>query len=246
MVLPASKCLIKASTVSIANSVIPWRVLPQRTGAHPLDHAITSFNHVRLPGSSLLGSPEKPINDRDYFTSMIHRVAVGTLLVASPCIPALQVSTFNASQFSFRREVTGYGGKQIPIIEFRTQQLPILHAIAQCNVLKACLVYSAAAFTNGDIDIRVRHAIAAAFKAVAAQHCLKSLRLMNEGCGWHGYFEHNQILQLEVCIHPAGSEKTRSSCSKLEGRSAMTAEGDIRVLAIRMSCRFLYPHSLCN
>lgn len=86
-------------------------------------------------------------------------------------------------------------------MSFRTQQLPILHAIAQYHVLQAYLTYSAMIFTNKEIDYRIRHAISVAFKAIAAQHFFKSNRAMTEGCGWHGFFEHSQLLQLEVRIN---------------------------------------------
>ena len=43
------------------------RVLPPRTGAHPIDHSLTLFNRVVLPNSALLGSLEKPHNEREHF-----------------------------------------------------------------------------------------------------------------------------------------------------------------------------------
>lgn len=82
-------------------------------------------------------------------------------------------------------------------MEFRTQNLPILHAIAQYHVLQAFLIEAATEFRNTKHDPRVRHAYATVFKAVALQH-FQSIKAMNERCGWHGYFEHNQILQSEV------------------------------------------------
>lgn len=84
------------------------------------------------------------------------------------------------------------------VMKFRTQQLPILRAIAQFHVLQAYLVHSAEAFKTRKMDPRVRHGIATAFKAVAVQHAQKSIKAINDGCGWHGFYEHNQLLQLEV------------------------------------------------
>lgn len=176
----------------------PKRVLPPRPGAHPVDHALTYFNKVRLPRSALLGSLEMVTHERDHFISTIQRVAVGTLCASAVCIPVLKLAAFNASQFSLRRMVMGYGGKPVSVITFRTQQLPILHAIAQYHVLEAYLVYSTTIFKDRKVDPRVRHAIATAFKAVAVQHFQKSIKAINDGCGWHGFYEHNQIVQLEV------------------------------------------------
>ncbi|KAL3469699.1 hypothetical protein BJX99DRAFT_267941 [Aspergillus californicus] len=198
------------------------KVLPTRTGTHPVDHALTLFNHVRIPSSALLGSLEKPQNSRDQFLSTIQRVGAGTLFLSATAIPVLKLAIYNASQFSFNRRILGNDEKPMPVINFRTQHLPILHAIAQYQVLQAFLISAAATFRSRKVDPRVRHAVATAFKAVAVQHLQKSAKAMNDGCGWHGYFEHNQILQ-----------------SELEFRAVGTAEGDIRVLAIRLASELL-------
>lgn len=174
------------------------RALPPRTGARPIDHALTLFNHVILPPTALLGSLDKPQNEREHFFSTIHRVAAGTLALSGTAIPVLKVAVYNAAQFSMRRKVTAHDGKAMPVVKFRTQHLPILHAIAQYHVLQAFLVHAATIFRNGKVDPRVRHAVATAFKAVAIQNFQKSIKPLNEGCGWHGYYEHNQTLQSEV------------------------------------------------
>lgn len=97
-----------------------------------------------------------------------------------------------------QRLVTGHDGNPMSIINFRTQQLPILHAIAQYHVLQAYLIDAAIMFKDPRIDPRVCHGIATAFKAVAMHHFQKSIRAISEGCGWHGFYEHNQLLQAEV------------------------------------------------
>ncbi|KAG2418696.1 hypothetical protein HFD88_001797 [Aspergillus terreus] len=198
------------------------KALPPRAGAHPIDHALTLFDRVVLPNSALLGSLEKPQNERDHFFSTIHRVSAGTLFLSGASIPALKLAVYNAAQFSVRRRVTGHDGNPMAVIKFRTQHLPILHAVAQYHVLQAFLVQAATIFRNRKVDPRVRHAVATVFKAVALQHFQKSIKALNDECGWHGYYEHNQILQME-----------------LEFRAVGTAEGDIRVLAIRLASELL-------
>ncbi|KAL4882544.1 hypothetical protein BJY04DRAFT_36871 [Aspergillus karnatakaensis] len=198
------------------------KTLPPRTGSHPVDHALTMFQHIILPGSALLGGLEKPASERDQFLATIHRVGAGTLFLSSLAIPALKLDVYNASQFSLRRMILAPDGKPMPVINFRTQHLPILHAVAQYHVLQAFLVQAGTMFRSRKVDPRVRHAVATIFKAVALQHFHKSVRAMNEGCGWQGFYEHNQILQTE-----------------LEFRAVGTAEGDIRVLAIRLASELL-------
>ena len=84
------------------------------------------------------------------------------------------------------------------VINFRTQHMPILHTIAQYSVLEASFVSAAMAFRGQTLDPRVRHGIATAFKATSLGHFSKSIKDMNERCGWHGHYEHNQLLKMEV------------------------------------------------
>ncbi|KAJ5384011.1 hypothetical protein N7517_001922 [Penicillium concentricum] len=198
------------------------KALPPRTGAHPVDHALTYFDHVRLPGSALLGSLDRRKDEHGAFLSTIHRVVVGTLALSGTTIPCLKVATFNAYRFSCNRLVTGKGGKPMAVIGFRTQHLPILYAVAQYSVLESFYLSASKSFRDKSIDPRIRHGIAITFKAAALAHFGKSIKAMNERCGWHGHFENNQMLQLE-----------------LEMRGVSTAEGDIRVLAIKLASELL-------
>ena len=192
------------------------RVLPTRAGANPVDHAITYFDHVHLPKEALLGSLEKPHDLRQNFLDVIWRVGVGSLALSNLTIAALRASVYVAGKYSIRRTVTGPDGKPLPIIAFRTQQLPILHTLAQTIVLDAYGKDSAQRFVSPDLDPRVRHGIAAALKAVMVQHCQSSLYSLAERCGAQGLFEHNQIIQ-----------------SQLEMRGVAIAEGDVLALCIR-------------
>jgi acyl-CoA oxidase len=176
----------------------PARVLPTRSGAHPVDHALTYFDHVRLPKLALLGDLAKVHNERQDFIAMIYRIAVGTLILSACVISCLKLCAFNAYRFSRNRLVTGEGDKPVAVIEFRTQNLPILHSVAQYTVLEPFLLSSAEAFRDTQINPRVRHGIATVFKAVGMGHFEKSVKAMNERCGWQGHFERNQLVQLEV------------------------------------------------
>lgn len=175
-----------------------FRVLPKRAGSKPVDHAITYFNHVRLPATALLGSLEKPADLRQNFLSVIWRVGVGSLVLSSVTVPILKASAYVAGRYSVRRTVTGADGKPTAIIGFRTQQLPILHTLAQAFVLEAYSRDAAERFLAPNLDPRVRHGIAAALKAVTVLHCQQSLYSLSERCGAQGLFEHNQIIASQV------------------------------------------------
>ncbi|TCD66082.1 hypothetical protein EIP91_001840 [Steccherinum ochraceum] len=198
------------------------KVMPTRAGANPVDHAITYFDHVHLPKEALLGSTEKPHDLRQNFLDVIWRVGVGSLALSNLTIAALRASVYVAGKYSIRRTVTGTDGKPLPIIAFRTQQLPILHTLAQTFVLDAYGKDAAVRFGSPDLDPRVRHGIAATLKAVMVQHCQSDLYSLAERCGAQGLFEHNQIIQ-----------------SQLEMRGVAIAEGDVLALCIRLASELL-------
>ena len=141
---------------------IPRRLLPQKGGSRALNHSLTYFRHVRLPSHALMGPLEMPENKRLAFLMNIYRVAVGTIAVSAVADPSLQIGAYIAARYSQRRKVYDHAapGKQISIIEFRTQKTPIVTALAQAYVMRALLNYSTKIFGDQDEDMRVRHAVA--------------------------------------------------------------------------------------
>ncbi|KAH9832477.1 acyl-CoA dehydrogenase NM domain-like protein [Rhodofomes roseus] len=198
------------------------RLVPQRGGIKPVDHAVTSFNHVRLPSTALLGSLAKPADLRANFISCIWRVAVGSLALATMAIPLLSVNAYLAARYSIRRLVTGSDGAPVSIMTFRTQHGPILHALAQVEVMKAHGKAAIDMFRDPSIDSRVRDGIAAAAKASMTRHTWSSLGNLTERIGAHGVFEHNNVLQSELLM-----------------RGIRIAEGDVLVLSIRLANELL-------
>ena len=174
------------------------RLLPPRGGSTPLNHALTSFDHVRLPHSALLGDLEKSNTVHSDFMSSIWRVAVGSLVLSSIAIPILQMSSYIAARYFQRRHVTGVHGKPVPIMSYRTQQLPLLTAISQVFVLKALFKWAVQQFTDKSLDIRARHGIAACCKAVMIQHVQLSSLSLSERLGAQGLFEYNRLSVLFV------------------------------------------------
>ncbi|PCH36492.1 acyl-CoA dehydrogenase NM domain-like protein [Wolfiporia cocos MD-104 SS10] len=198
------------------------RVVPQRGGIKPVDHAVTSFNHVRLPATALLGSLARPADLRANFISCIWRVSVGSLALATMAIPLISVNAYVAARYSLRRIVTASDGTRVPIMSFRTQQLPIMHAIAQVAVMRAHADDAARMYRDVSIDHRVRSGIAATAKASMTHHAWSSLATLTERIGAHGMFEHNNILQSELLM-----------------RGIRIAEGDVLVLSIRLANELL-------
>ncbi|TDL26559.1 acyl-CoA dehydrogenase NM domain-like protein [Rickenella mellea] len=198
------------------------RLLPIRAGSKPVDHALTTFNHVRLPPSALLGKLEKPADARINFMTCIWRVTVGSLALSALAVPTVAVGTHIAARYSMRRTITGPTGQPFSIWNFRTQQLPIVRALAQVYVMKAHALEAIRMFKDTDIDVRTRMGIAASVKAAMIQHTQSSLFALSERCGAHGLFEHNQII-----------------ATQLEMRGVGIAEGDVLALSIRLATELL-------
>ncbi|KAF9883768.1 hypothetical protein FE257_002834 [Aspergillus nanangensis] len=204
------------------NKGITSMVLLRRAGSKPLDHCITTFNHVRLQKSALLGDLQKPMDLRESFHSTIWRVSVGTLALATTLVPILKRSAFVAGKYSLRRHVNRPPNGSQPIVSFRTQHGPILHALAQVAVYEHYTDETVCNFVDMRLDIRVRQGIAAAFEAVLANDVQSSLFALSERCGAQGLFEYNNIIE-----------------SQLEARGISIAEGDALVLCIRLASELI-------
>jgi acyl-CoA oxidase len=176
-----------------------YRLLPPRAGSRPIDHALTYFDHVSLPSTALLGSLERPRDIRQNFLRTIWRVGVGSLALSLLSVPVLKISTYIAAKYSLRRMVTGHDGKPTPIISFRTQQLPILHALAQTQVLDAFSKDAISLFTQPDMPSSTRLGVATSLKAVMVQCIQSALYALAERCGAQGLYQYNQIIEYQVC-----------------------------------------------
>ncbi|KAK2469108.1 hypothetical protein H9L39_19376 [Fusarium oxysporum f. sp. albedinis] len=199
---------------------ITSRILPTRPGTKPLDHSLTTFNHVDLPSSALLGSSSKPKNDRVEFLRQIWRIAAGTLSLSIMGISAIKVSTRIAAVYSERRTITSTDAQaRKKIMSFTTHQHPIVEGWVHGKVLHA--------FAHWTIDMcpdltdPMQHALATIFKATVVR-ASQVLRSLAERCGWQGLFAYNQISELDLTFH---------------GNSI--AEGDTLVLCIRFMSELL-------
>ncbi|KAJ4490545.1 hypothetical protein J3R30DRAFT_3278550 [Lentinula aciculospora] len=199
------------------------RMVPPRSGAKPLDHSITTFDHVRLPPGSVIGSLEQSTDIRGDFLKSIWRISTGGLALSITTIPFLRVGVYVAGKYSLRRMVTGAEkGSKMPILRFRTQQLPILHGLAQIHVLQAFSEVVIPRFRDTSVNMFVRHGISTIFKATAHQHCQSTLFVLAERCGAQGLFGYNQIVR--------GQADMRGAC---------IAEGDILTISIRLISELL-------
>ena len=128
------------------------RELPSRCGSGPVGHALTYFNHVKLPHSALLGELDCHESVRKQFLECARRVSIGSMTVAALPIPILRVSAFIAARYSQRRMVKYSQKRPMPILSFRTQQTPIAHALSQASILEALYTVVTRDYTHSDND----------------------------------------------------------------------------------------------
>lgn len=191
-------------------------LLPQRPGCRPLDHAVTSFNHVRLSRDSLLGEINNAEDKRMSFFREIHRVNVGGLALSLVNVPALKAGAYLAYTFSQQRMVINPATQQaVSVLSFPTQYGPIISAAAHAVVIEAAGRHITAIFQQPGTPQALRQALVGIFKATATYATQRHLSELTDRCGWRGLFGFNKISELQLA---------------LKGNSI--AEGDVMVLCI--------------
>jgi alkylation response protein AidB-like acyl-CoA dehydrogenase len=135
---------------------------------------------------------------RSVFMTSIFRVAVGSIAIATIAVSILFVCVTIGARYSLRRTVLGNSETPTPIIDFRTQQIPIFTALAQAHVLRAFDAWAVEAFRDNEADLRVRHGVAACFKVAVVQLCQAANLSVSDRCGAQGLFEYNQMSSLHV------------------------------------------------
>jgi len=194
-------------------------LLPQRPGSRPIDHAVTSFNHVKVDRDCLLGDIEQTESDRQSFFDQIHRVSVGGLALSLCNVPALKACAYLAATFSQQRMVISPSTRApVPIMSFPTQYGPIISTMAQAAVMETMGHFAISAFMTPKLPEPLRHAIVCVFKATVTQATQRHLIELTDRCGWRGLFAFNRISEMQLA---------------LKGNSI--AEGDVLVLCISRS-----------
>ncbi|KAJ7267765.1 acyl-CoA dehydrogenase NM domain-like protein [Mycena rebaudengoi] len=192
------------------------KAISPRGGSSPVQHALTYFQHVRLPATALLGDMAKALDQKGAFAYNISRVIVGTLSMGAFALSSMQIASYIAGRYSMRRTVVdSFTGRPKAIIAFSTQQTPILTAISQTIVMKAFCAKSYALFTSAN-SLLEKHFIAAVFKVTIVQHHNSILSTLGDRCGAQGLFGANQI-----------------SVMNADMRGAAIAEGDVLGISIR-------------
>ncbi|KAG6867850.1 hypothetical protein C0993_010305 [Termitomyces sp. T159_Od127] len=199
--------------------------LPPRSGTAPLDFSITSFDHVHLPFTALVASDvldyATPRQSLEAWWDEIWRIQLGTMAVPAPWISAIKAVAYIGGRYSMHRSLVGKRSAPVPIISFRTQQWPIVHATAVGMVTGNWFPIVIEQVMNTK-DHRVRHALSVITKATICRHFQRCVPEVAERCGAQGTFEHNYMARIEN-----------------DGKGVIIAEGDVLTLCIRLFSELL-------
>lgn len=209
--------IVKLSEANHLCKGITSQLLPKRSGARGIDHAITTFDHVRLESGALLGPPTLAKSRREDFLKQIFRIPVGTLALSLANMPILKQSAFIAGTWSLQRTVTTNAeGQQTPVISFSTQHRPILLGLVQAEVFNAFADYAIDVFRTTSLNDEVRHGVAACFKATVNAETQRTVNELVDRLGWNGVFAFNRLIELAQAMRGNG-----------------IAEGEVTVICIR-------------
>ncbi|MFF5205995.1 acyl-CoA dehydrogenase [Streptosporangium sp. NPDC000396] len=116
------------------------RRLPERIGA-PVDHCLTSFDHVRLPRHALLESDHGRLvaggsftsvldNPRRRFLRSIGRVTVGKLCMSACSLGGARAAVAIAVRYAHTRRTSGLSGGSVPLFAYRSHHSRLLGVLA--------------------------------------------------------------------------------------------------------------------
>jgi len=194
-------CLPLARTRSLTHSLAHSlrfsahrRRLSPLNSYSPINHALTYFNHVRLPPTALLATPHRAKDPRAEFFHNISRVVVGSLSMAALYLPPLRMTAYIGGKYSLRRKVTDTStGLSRPIISFSTQYIPVMTAIADAFVSIAFLRSVHTEFRDPKLGPGVKHFLIAVLKATLFGHAVRDAMAVADRCGAQGMLRANQL-----------------------------------------------------
>lgn len=194
----------------------------------PMDNAMISFDHARLPFESWLSADVANIDidgtfrylqnsgHHDAFRQTMSQFTFGRVALASSMIASARAALVLLARYIEARKVRAFQRHQPPMIKMRNVQRSFFRSLA--------LVYSCTFFANNikdqlcaapslsDPDVQLQGLLAKFFLVSSAQKIIAECR---ERCGAHGMFSVNRIADYLGLVN---------ACS--------TAEGDTQVLQI--------------
>ncbi|UQA91390.1 acyl-CoA dehydrogenase family protein [Streptomyces halobius] len=214
------------------------RQLPDRSGDHPLDHCLTSFDRVQLPRHALLEGDHGRLDAYGRFTSSvenprarflvsIRRVTAGRLAMSASSISIARTSLDIATRYAHHRYISGRPNR-VPIAAHRTHSAPLISRIAQAYAMT--LIHRQVLHSWAQHDEHDRAPIERDIAIIKAWNTWRAREIATEcreRCGALGLFPGNGIAGL---------------ASAVDG--AITAEGDNVPIMVKAGAEMLFDHEV--
>ncbi|MER5885445.1 acyl-CoA dehydrogenase [Streptomyces sp. NPDC001941] len=221
------------------------RRLPERTGS-PVDHCLTSFDHVRLPREAMLEGDHGRLdaegvltstlgNRRKRFLRSISRVTTGKLCMSAAGTGVTRAALALSVRYAHHRHISGTKADQrVPLSAHRSHHGRLLSATATAYAMtflhravtdRWVDVIRDPSVTKEDLqDAERMVAVAKGWITWQARNITIECR---ERCGAHGLFGANGLADFPL---------------NLEG--AITAEGDNQVIWLKAASEMLFQHTV--
>ncbi|MFG2503308.1 acyl-CoA dehydrogenase [Streptomyces sp. NPDC048441] len=213
------------------------RRLPDRIG-NPVDHCLTSFDHVRLPREALLEADHGRLtaegvlnssmgNRRKRFLQSIARVTTGKLCMSAASVGASRAALTIAVRYAHHRHISGpKTGERVPLTAHRSHYGRLLQGLATAyamTFLHRTVTDRWAAHTpENRVETERLVAIAKAWITWQGRTIMIECR---ERCGAQGLFPLNGLADLQ-----------------LDAEGSVTAEGDNLPLWIKAAAEMVFGH----
>ncbi|MGW3289661.1 acyl-CoA dehydrogenase family protein [Streptomyces sp. NPDC001002] len=216
------------------------RRLADRAGT-PVDHCLTSFDHVRLPREAMLEADHGRLDEEGRLTSVlgnkrkrflrsVGRVTVGKLCMSAGTLGMARAALTIATRYAHHRHISDTKpGRRVPLTAHRSHHGRLLHSIATAyamTFLHRSAVERWVAHDETDREERERlERLIAVAKGWITWQARKITVEARERCGAQGLFPANGIADLP---------------GNVEG--GITAEGDNLVIWLKAASEMVFGH----
>lgn len=180
-----------------------------KQGLNGVDNGRIWFDSVRVERAALLdrfarvtadGRYESPIPSpgRRFFTMLGTLVAGRISIAAASHTVAKKALTIAIRYAAGRRQFGPAGGDEIPILGYLALQRELLPRIAASYATAFALRDLVRRFADEGTDRRQLEVRAAALKAVASRHAMRTLQACREACGGQGYLAGNRFARMKA------------------------------------------------
>ena len=180
-----------------------------KQGLNGVDNGRIWFDSVRVERAALLdrfarvtagGRYESPIPSpgRRFFTMLGTLVAGRISIAAASHTVAKKALTIAVRYAAARRQFGPAGGDEIPILGYLALQRELLPRIAASYATAFALRDLVRRFADEATDRRQLEVRAAALKAVASRHAMRTLQACREACGGQGYLAENRFARMKA------------------------------------------------